>query len=76
MIANDTKFKVVVNIKNLPFVKDAKAKIMQESSVLKAELLYENYLNVAEQMLNNDEISFDDYKKIDELLFSYYSEKL
>ena len=49
---------------------------MQESSVLKAELLYENYLNVAEQMLNNDEISFDDYKKIDDLLFSYYSEKL
>lgn len=76
MITNDSNYKVVLNVKSLPFVKDAKAKIMQEPSVLKAELLYEKYLDKAEQMLNNDEISFDDYKKIDDLLFSYYSEKL
>ena len=76
MITMNDKIKVIVNVKNLPFVKDAKDKIMHESSVIKAELLYEHYLDKAEQLLNNEEISFDDYKKIDDLLFSYYSEKL
>lgn len=76
MIINDNKYKVVINVKTLPFVKDAKNKIMQEKSLVKAELLYEYYLDKAEQLLNDDEISFDDYKKIDDLLFSYYSEKL
>lgn len=76
MIINDNKYKVVINVKTLPFVKDAKNKIMQEKSLVKAELLYEQYLDKAEQLLNNDEISFDDYKQIDDLLFSYYSEKL
>ncbi len=76
MITNDTKYKIILNVKSLPFVKDAKNKIMQEQSLVKAELLYEEYLDKAEQLLNNDEISFDDYKKIDDLLFSYYSQKL